>query len=253
MNEQTHTTEETIPNKETQPEVNQNPNAEQTTPEASGGTSGETKPEQIDNFAQMYDMLKERDETIKKLTAHNYETVVTEPNCTERGYTTYTCECGHSYVGDYVDISHKSTKQYERVITKPTCAEDGSKEVITSCSDCKTAVGRETVIIPALGHTPEDAVEENYVAPTCTATGSKEISVCCSVCDEEISCETVVIEATGHSYNEGEVTTAANCTMAGVKTYTCGKCSHSYTEEIAPLDHRWNEGEITTAPPEPQK
>lgn len=69
MNEQTHTTEETIPNKETQPEVNQNPNAEQTTPEASGSTSGETKSEQVDNFAQMYDMLKERDETIKKLTS----------------------------------------------------------------------------------------------------------------------------------------------------------------------------------------
>lgn len=71
MNEQTHTTTETIPNETTQQEVNQNPNAEQTTPEASGSTSGETKPEQVDNFAQMYDMLKERDETIKKLTSEN--------------------------------------------------------------------------------------------------------------------------------------------------------------------------------------
>lgn len=69
MNEQTNTTTETIPNETTQPEVNQNTNAEQTTPETSGGTSGETKPEQVDNFAQMYDMLKERDETIKKLTS----------------------------------------------------------------------------------------------------------------------------------------------------------------------------------------
>lgn len=69
MNEQTHTTTETVPNETTQQEVNQNPNAEQTTPETGGSTSGETKPEQVDNFAQMYDMLKERDETIKKLTS----------------------------------------------------------------------------------------------------------------------------------------------------------------------------------------
>ena len=34
---------------------------------------------------------------------HSYEAVVTEPTCTERGYTTYTCACGESYVDDYVD------------------------------------------------------------------------------------------------------------------------------------------------------
>ena len=31
---------------------------------------------------------------------HNYQAVVTEPTCTEPGYTTYTCECGDSYVAD---------------------------------------------------------------------------------------------------------------------------------------------------------
>lgn len=34
---------------------------------------------------------------------HEYETVVTEPTCTEPGYTTYTCSvCGHSY-NDYIE------------------------------------------------------------------------------------------------------------------------------------------------------
>lgn len=69
MNEQTNPTTETIPNETTQPEVNQNTNAEQTTPETGGSTSGQEESKQIDNFAQMYDMLKERDETIKKLTS----------------------------------------------------------------------------------------------------------------------------------------------------------------------------------------
>ena len=31
---------------------------------------------------------------------HSYEAVVTAPTCTEGGYTTYTCECGESYIAD---------------------------------------------------------------------------------------------------------------------------------------------------------
>ena len=31
---------------------------------------------------------------------HAYSAVVTAPTCTAQGYTTYTCECGHSYIGD---------------------------------------------------------------------------------------------------------------------------------------------------------
>lgn len=34
---------------------------------------------------------------------HIYEAAVTAPTCTERGYTTYTCECGDSYVSNYAD------------------------------------------------------------------------------------------------------------------------------------------------------
>ena len=35
--------------------------------------------------------------------AHKWDKVTEEPTCTEQGYTTYTCDCGESYVGDYVD------------------------------------------------------------------------------------------------------------------------------------------------------
>ena len=31
---------------------------------------------------------------------HSYNAVVTEPTCTEAGYTTYTCACGDSYIAD---------------------------------------------------------------------------------------------------------------------------------------------------------
>ena len=41
-------------------------------------------------------------ETLEEHT-HAYSAVVTEPTCTERGYTTYVCDCGDSYVADYTD------------------------------------------------------------------------------------------------------------------------------------------------------
>lgn len=39
---------------------------------------------------------------------HDYRSAVTAPTCTEGGYTTYTCDCGSSYVGDYVDTKGHS-------------------------------------------------------------------------------------------------------------------------------------------------
>ena len=41
---------------------------------------------------------------------HSYNAVITAPTCTERGYTTYTCECGDSYIDDYTDkLQHEFT------------------------------------------------------------------------------------------------------------------------------------------------
>jgi len=51
--------------------------------------------------------------------------------------------------------------------------------------------------------------------------------------------------ACAHSYTS-QVTTAATCLAAGVRTYTCSKCGHSYTEEIAATGHDY---EITVVAP----
>ena len=40
---------------------------------------------------------------VYKVHDHEHTAVVTDPTCTEKGYTTYTCVCGDSYVADYVD------------------------------------------------------------------------------------------------------------------------------------------------------
>lgn len=43
-------------------------------------------------------------QTVTSKLSHTYTSVVTAPNCTEKGYTTYTCSaCGDSYIDDYAD------------------------------------------------------------------------------------------------------------------------------------------------------
>lgn len=102
---------------------------------------------------------------------HDYTSVVSTPTCIAKGYTTYTCTCGDSYVGDYVNAKGHS---YRGVITTaPDCTAKGVKTF--TCSDCKdtytedvTALGHKETIIPA-------------VPATCIETGmtqGKKCSVC---------------------------------------------------------------------------
>ena len=67
MSEQTHTNEEIVSNEETNEEINTNSNAEQIITEENGSSSRTQEPGQVD-FSQMYDMLTERENTIKRLT-----------------------------------------------------------------------------------------------------------------------------------------------------------------------------------------
>ena len=131
---------------------------------------------------------------------HVYESVVTEPNCTEQGYTTYTCECGDSYIDDYINATGHTEETIPAVA--PNCTESGLTEGV-KCSVCGETLTEQNEL-PANGHTPANAVEENYVVPTCTSNGSVDKVVYCSVCNEEISRETVTLEATGHEDTDND-------------------------------------------------
>ncbi len=72
---------------------------------------------------------------------HDYVAVVTPPNCTEKGYTTYTCRnCGYSYRGNEVDELGHTWGEW-KVIKEATTIETGIKErVCERCDDKETAV-----------------------------------------------------------------------------------------------------------------
>lgn len=68
---------------------------------------------------------------------HDYVAVVTPPNCTEKGYTTYTCRnCSHIYKGNEVDATGHTWGEW-KVIKEATTTETGKKERVCERCDYK--------------------------------------------------------------------------------------------------------------------
>ena len=107
---------------------------------------------------------------VVKANGHSYETVVTEPTCLSRGYTTYTCSvCGDSYRADYVAASDEHEYR-SAVTTLPTCSELGVRTY--TCTICGDKYAEE---VEMLEHT---SVKDKAVEATFTATGKTEGSHC---------------------------------------------------------------------------
>ncbi len=117
------------------------------------------------------------EETEESEHVHFYEAEVTEPTCTESGYTTYTCECGDSYIDDYTEpLNHPETVVIPG--TEATCTEPGLTDGL-QCAVCGEVL-QEQQEIPPVGHVPEYHAE---IPATETSTGLTEGSVC-AVCGE---------------------------------------------------------------------
>jgi len=144
-----------------------------------------------------------------KMTAakgHSYESVVTAPTCTEKGYTTHTCACGDSYVDAYVNALGHTIVTDEAIA--PTCTTTGRMEG-SHCDVCGEILVAQTVL-EALGHM---AVIDPAIAPTCTATGWTE-GLHCGVCEETLV-EQTVLETIGHMTMTDKAV-APTCTVSGL-------------------------------------
>ncbi len=88
---------------------------------------------------------------------HRYNSLITAPTCTEQGYTTYACECGDSYVDDYVDATgHTPAEPVQQWPANATCTENGSIYEFIYCADCGEEISRELIVIEATGHADND-------------------------------------------------------------------------------------------------
>ena len=152
---------------------------------------------------------------VVEATGHDYANVVTEPTCTEKGYTTHVCaNCGDIVVDTYVDAKGHVEVIDEAV--EPTCTATGLTEG-KHCSVCnEILVAQETVA--AKGHSYEAVV----TAPTCTEMGFTTHT--CAACGDTYV--DTYVNATGHTtvvLEAVEPTCTETGLTAGAKCATCGE------------------------------
>ena len=182
---------------------------------------------------------------------HEYDSVVTEPTCTEKGYTIHTCSvCGDSYTDsetaakehDWDTVEYAWGTNYSTCTASHTCKRDGcgvsetaNAEVNIDTADSTCTAPGETVYTATFEETWAKAqtyketigqLAHSYGEVTYTGDGktSYVASRSCVCTDTQIAKAKIT----------PEVTKAASCTEAGVRTYTA-----TFTET-------WAEGTTTT-------
>ena len=184
--------------------------------------------------------------TLEAAKGHNYESVVTDPTCTEQGYTTHTCsKCGDSYVDTYIaakghtddgtgnctdcggtvtDHVHNFTVQNtdgEYLDSDATCTAKAT--YVYSCA-CGAKGTEKFEHGEALGHTPG-------AEATCTA--AQKCTVCQTILDE--------IDPDNHTgYIVESSRIDATCTSTGTVYYKyncCNASAGSDTLSIVPGNH----------------
>ena len=165
---------------------------------------------------------------------HKYTEVVTEPTCTEKGYTTHTCACGDSYVDTYTNaLGH----DYEEKVFPPTCQNGGHSLFL--CRRCGDAyMGNFTDL-------SEHSYVDTIVKPTCDVQGYTLHT--CSACGNEYRDH--YVESLGHDYGEWKVTKEATETETGEQVRTCKRCNKEQTEEIPVKIHVHQYTAVVTTEP----
>lgn len=150
---------------------------------------------------------------------HQYKDVVTDPTCTDEGYTTHTCElCGNSYVDSKTDaLSHKLIEEADAKYLAEGAACTEPATFYKHCERCDFVSDETFKSGEALGHTKGEPKRENEKAATCYEEGSYDEVIYCTVCGEKLESETKTIEKTAHTpaaaVKENEK--AATCTDKG--------------------------------------
>ncbi|HAE45625.1 MAG TPA: hypothetical protein DCG37_08560 [Lachnospiraceae bacterium] len=150
-----------------------------------------------------------------------------------------------------VDALGHKWELFEGTKIEPTCTKDGS--CFQKCSVCGE-LNETPVVLPALGHTEGEPVNEKVVEATCTKDGSHDEVVYCTVCKEELSRKSVTDAAPGHTPGDvvNEKVVDATCTEAGSheEVVYCSVCKEEIsrvpvTDEA--LGHDWKEDVVVKA------
>ena len=179
---------------------------------------------------------------------------VTQPTCTEKGYTTYTCSvCDETHTGD--EVAAKGHLMTEICATPATCETDGNNAYFT-CGRCsgvfKDENGEVTTTAAAefllrTGHNYDSGIIKEGDEPTCTEKGTKTFT-CQNDANHTYAEE---VAALGHDYTQNgcKVVTLPTCTEEGHTTYSCARCDHEEVKDkVSATGHsgKWMKGQAAT-------
>ncbi len=153
-------------------------------------------------------------QTVVSAKGHSYNTLITEPTCTEGGYSTHTCGCGDEYVDGYTDPTGHTEVIDDAIL--PTCTRGGLTEG-SHCEECGVIFVAQNSV-PSTGH----IYNSSDTAPTCKAQGYTTHT--CENCGD--SYRDTYLATIPHSYASSA--TEPTCTEEGYTTYTCEGCGDSY-------------------------
>lgn len=150
--------------------------------------------------------------------------VTKQPTCTEAGVRTYYCrECSTWMREEPVaPEGHK----YVSVVTSATCTTGGY--ATHTCEKCGHTYTSGNV--PALGHTPGEAVKVRE--ETCTVPA--EYATYCIRCGIELDRYEDDGEFAEHIADGGRVTKEPTCVATGIRKYYCRECSTWVKDEVIP-------------------
>ena len=176
---------------------------------------------------------------------HSYIQTVTDATCTDPGYTTHTCDCGHSFTdSETAALGHS----YIVSTVSPTEAEQGYD--LYQCSRCADSY-RDNYTDPrprvSADHVHQHS--QTVTKPTCSEKGyTKHV---CTCGDSYITSYT---DPLGHDY--AMTTVAPTTSSQGYDLYRCSRCGYSYKcnytdrlpSESNPVEHKHNHSKATVKP-----
>ena len=169
---------------------------------------------------------------------HSYSASVTPPTCTAQGYTTYTCECGDSYIDTYTSpLGHTpgagavcTSENVCTVCGETIPAADHTPGAAATCTTAQTCTVCGEILTPVLGHTP-GAATTCTEAQTCTVCGeiltpalahTPGAAAPCTTAQTCTVCGEILTPALAHSFStEWTIDTPAMFETAGSKSHHC--------------------------------
>lgn len=172
---------------------------------------------------------------------HSYRESVTNPTCTERGYTTFTCDlCGDSYVDRYVEAFNHSNRTW--VDEEPATPDVGDGVLgHYHCLDCEKNFDEQ-------GNELNDVILHSFSewipaqAATCESEGTIGFYVCYG-CNKffdtdksEISEENAIIPKSNHTFGEWINEIPSTCKDEGtLGHYYCSVCEKNFDDNETEL------------------